>query len=154
MKPNAIARQSGMMLLEALFGILLFSIGIIALVGMQTSAVKQSVESKYRSDASMLASQLIGKLWASSHTFATMSTLYNTGAIVNGNCGACAPDFNTWLSTVNTTLPAAATHPPTIAYTQLVAGSVPSTRVTITLFWQSPGADTTVHSYVTIAEFR
>lgn len=150
-------RQQGMMLLEALFGILLFSIGIIALVGMQTSAVKQSVESKYRSDASLLAVQLIGQLWGTDRQFNTLNTSYNSTAISGGSCtSTCAPNFSAWVEEVKATLPGATSNPPTIQYTQVTTStsSAASTRVTITIFWQSPGADTTVHSYVAIAEIK
>lgn len=161
MKPQIISRihrqQHGMMLLEALFGILLFSIGIIALVGMQTSAVKQSVESKYRSDASLLAVQLIGQLWGTDRRFSTLSTGYSSGNISGGNCtSTCAPNFSAWLDEVKAALPGASTNTPTTQFTQVATStsSAASTRVTITIFWQSPGADTTVHSYVAIAEIK
>ena len=36
------SRQSGVMLLEALIAILIFSLGILGLVGMQASAVRAS----------------------------------------------------------------------------------------------------------------
>ncbi len=161
MKPHTNApvlrAQHGMMLLEALFGILLFSVGIIALVGMQTSAVKQSVESKYRSDASLLAVQLIGQLWGTDRQFSTLNTGYNSSNISGGNCNStCAPNFSSWLETVKSTLPGASTRTPTTQFTQVATStsSAASTRVTITIFWQSPGADTTVHSYVAIAEIK
>lgn len=160
MKPHAnslIAGQRGMMLLEALFGILLFSIGIIALVGMQTSAVKQSVESKYRSDASMLAEQLIGQMWGTDRQYATLNNGYNSGSITNGSCtSGCAANFSNWLEEVKATLPGATANPPTTQFTQITTSvsGTPSTRVTITIFWQSPGADTTVHSYVALAEIK
>ncbi len=161
MKPKtsfpALRQQRGMMLLEALFGILLFSIGIIALVGMQTSAVKQSVESKYRSDASLLAVQLIGQLWGTDRQFSTLSTSYSSGNISGGNCNSrCAANFSAWLEEVKATLPGASTRTPTTQFTQVATStsSAASTRVTITIFWQSPGADTAVHSYVAIAEIK
>lgn len=161
MKPQTNSRflrqQQGMMLLEALFGILLFSIGIIALVGMQTSAVKQSVESKYRSDASLLAVQLIGQLWGTDRQYNTLSSGYNSSNISGGNCNStCSANFSAWLNEVKTSLPGASTNTPTTQFTQVATStsSAASTRVTITIFWQSPGADTTVHSYVAIAEIK
>ena len=155
--PHGLRKQHGMMLLEALFGILLFSIGIIALVGMQTSAVKQSVESKYRSDASLLAVQLIGQLWGTDRQFSTLNSRYNSSNISGGICNSsCAPDFSNWLETVKSSLPGASTRTPTIQFTQVATStsSAASTRVTITIFWQSPGADSAVHNYVAIAEIK
>jgi type IV pilus assembly protein PilV len=42
------------MLLEALVAILIFSISLLALVGMQAMAVRNVGEAKYRADASFL----------------------------------------------------------------------------------------------------
>ncbi len=59
------AGQKGSVVLEAMIAILIFSIGILGLIGMQTSAVSNVSDAKYRSDASFLADQIIGQMWAS-----------------------------------------------------------------------------------------
>ncbi len=146
-------QPSGMMLLEALFGILLFSIGILALVGLQTNATKQSVEGKYRSDASLLATQLIGQLWSTDRKYATLNGGYSSSNIVNGACTtACNADFNTWYNLVKSTLPGANDLPPTVVYAQVSPGgaAASTTRVTITIFWRSP--DNVAHNYVALAQ--
>ena len=51
-------KQSGVMLLEALIAILIFSLGVLGIVGMQASAVKASRDAKYRADAGLLAARL------------------------------------------------------------------------------------------------
>ena len=56
--------QQGIVLLETLIAILLFSMGILALVGLQAAMVKNTADSKYRSDASYIAQQRIGLMWA------------------------------------------------------------------------------------------
>ncbi|MEE8253990.1 MAG: hypothetical protein V3S58_00090, partial [Nitrosomonadaceae bacterium] len=53
--------QRGAMLLEALIAILIFSMGILALMGMQVTAINTVSESKYRSDAGFLANRIIGQ---------------------------------------------------------------------------------------------
>lgn len=55
--------QSGVMLLEALIGILLFTLGILALLGLQGSMVRATSDVKYRSEATYLANQIIGRMW-------------------------------------------------------------------------------------------
>jgi type IV pilus assembly protein PilV len=55
--------QGGVMLIEALVGILIFSIGILALIGMQGAAIKNTTDARYRSEATFLASQIIGNMW-------------------------------------------------------------------------------------------
>src|SRR3990172_9609444 len=56
-------RQRGATLLEALIGILIFSVGILALVGMQALAIKHMSDAKYRSDAAFFANEIIGQMW-------------------------------------------------------------------------------------------
>jgi type IV pilus assembly protein PilV len=56
--------QRGVALLEALVAILLFSMGVLALVGLQAAMIKNTSDSKFRADASYIAQQKIGMLWA------------------------------------------------------------------------------------------
>lgn len=56
--------QKGVVLLEALIAILIFSIGILAIVGLQAAMIKNTSENKYRSDASFIAQERIGRMWA------------------------------------------------------------------------------------------
>ena len=53
--------QSGVMLLEALIAILIFSLGVLGVVGMQASAIAASRDAKYRTDAALLANEIIGQ---------------------------------------------------------------------------------------------
>ncbi len=58
--------QQGVALIEALIAILIFSVGVLGIVGMQANMVKNTSDSKYRADASYLAQQRIGQLWIAS----------------------------------------------------------------------------------------
>ena len=62
MQPNS--NEQGMVLLEALIAILIFSMGVLALVGLQANMLKNTTDSKYRADASYIAQQRIGTIWA------------------------------------------------------------------------------------------
>ncbi len=57
--------QAGSVILEAMIAILIFSIGILGLIGMQAAAVNNVSDAKYRADASFLADQIVGQMWAS-----------------------------------------------------------------------------------------
>ena len=79
--------QSGVMLLEALIGILIFSMGILAMIAMQAAAVTASADAQYRSEAAYLANQIISEMWVNvdRSTSASLQTSlnnfqYNTGA--------------------------------------------------------------------------
>lgn len=56
-------QQKGATLIEALVAVLIFSIGILAVVGMQALSVRVVTDAKYRADASFLANQALGRLW-------------------------------------------------------------------------------------------
>lgn len=56
--------QHGSVLLEALIAVLIFSLGILALVGLQANMLKNTGTSKFRTDASYIAQKRIGEMWA------------------------------------------------------------------------------------------
>jgi type IV pilus assembly protein PilV len=56
--------QRGVVLIEALVAILIFSVGILAIVGLQANMIKNTAEAKYRSEASYIAQARIGQMWA------------------------------------------------------------------------------------------
>jgi type IV pilus assembly protein PilV len=56
--------QSGVVLIEAMVAILLFSIGILAVAGLQASMLRNTGDARYRADASYIAQQSIGLLWS------------------------------------------------------------------------------------------
>ena len=56
--------QQGVVLLEAMIAILIFSMGVLAVVGLQAAMVKNTADSKFRADASYIAQQRIGLMWS------------------------------------------------------------------------------------------
>ncbi|MDH4095347.1 MAG: type IV pilus modification protein PilV [Betaproteobacteria bacterium] len=130
--------QSGVALLEALVGILIFSIGILALMGLQAQSIRNTVEAKYRNEAAYLANQIIGQMWVDRANLAD----YDTTA------GASQQMIN-WRAQVAGVLPSvvpAGANSPTIA----VAGN----QVTVTIFWQMPGADSPQRQFSVVAQIN
>lgn len=56
--------QQGIVLLEAMIAILIFSIGVLALIGLQAAMIKNTSEAQFRSEANYIAQQRIGRMWA------------------------------------------------------------------------------------------
>lgn len=56
-------RQAGMSLIEVLTSLLIFSIGILGLVGLQTQAIQFSVSAEDTNRAALLANELVAKMW-------------------------------------------------------------------------------------------
>lgn len=55
--------QQGVVLLEAMIAVVIFSMGILALVGLQAAMVKNTSDAKYRAEASFIAQQKLGDIW-------------------------------------------------------------------------------------------
>ena len=85
-------QQEGAILLEGLIAILLFSMGILAIVGLQATAIKTVADSQYRLQASFLANRLVAQMWA------------NTANISSYEVPGGA-DADAWLQEVNNSLP-------------------------------------------------
>lgn len=62
-QPMAKAQQ-GVVLLESLIAILIFSMGVLALVGLQAAMIRNTTASNFRAEASHIAQQTLGQLWA------------------------------------------------------------------------------------------
>ncbi len=57
-------RQKGVALIEALIGFLIFAIGVLGLIGLQASMSKAQTGAKVRADATLLANEVVGLMWA------------------------------------------------------------------------------------------
>lgn len=125
-----IKNQKGILLLEAMIAILLFSVGVLAVVGLQANAIKNVAQSKYRSDASFFADQILGQIWANRNNAASYAYAGGTPPTV-----AAA-----WVQQVRDTLPNAQTYSPTIAITTNTYAGPPTYSaysITVTVFWQT-----------------
>jgi type IV pilus assembly protein PilV len=61
---SARRHASGFMLLEVLVSILIFSLGVLALIGLQAKMTRAQTAAKSRADAAYLANELIGVIWS------------------------------------------------------------------------------------------
>jgi type IV pilus assembly protein PilV len=127
--------QEGVMLIEALIGILLFSIGILALLGMQGFSMRATIDAKYRSEASFLANEIVGTMWGDADNLENYS---------DANC-ASTPKCVAWKTRVAALLPGTADAgvEPTIA--------IATRQATITVRWKRPG-DTDPSRHVVVAQ--
>jgi type IV pilus assembly protein PilV len=134
-------QQTGSVLLEALIAILIFSIGILALVGMQATAISTVADAKYRSTAGFLANQMVGVMWATRLASASAASVSNVTVSGPDPTFACDPcnavtgnGFTQgWVESIGAELPN-----PTASIA--IAGPA----VTIQLTWQPPEAGSSV----------
>ena len=139
---NSRASQ-GFMILEVMIALLIFSLGVLGLVGLQANATRSSGQAQYRAQAVLLANELVGMMWAGDHTNVNLMATYATDSTDAA--------FVAWKTKVAAILPGAA--PPTVTLTPVPplalaagpAGSIvplvplASTQVAIVVSWQVAG---------------
>ncbi len=143
--PRPIREQAGVMLLEALIAILVFSLGILSLVALQATSIKLVGDAKYRTDATLLANRLIGQMWVSGGSLADFDT---------STPGAA---YNAWLADVSGPegLPGVVAASSGVTSTLPVVAVDPATgQVVITLFWRTPEmpANEAGHRHVVVSQ--
>ncbi len=137
MNRTIVNNQQGSAILEALIAILIFSIGILAIIGLQAASVSNTAAAKYRTDASLLANQVIGQMWVSDNA--------NLAADFAGSQGSGGAKYLAWVGSVEATLPGPTNSPlnePTISF----AGNT----ATVTVFWRQ-ASESSRHQYVATA---
>ena len=122
--------QAGVMLIEALIGILIFSIGILALLGMQGAAIKNTTDAKYRSEAASLASQIVGQMWVDIKQLDSYKSAADGGPAVY-------PARDNWVGAVAATLPGGIE--PKIQVGPDPLTGLADREVRVTVQWRQPG---------------
>lgn len=172
---SALRAQSGVMLIEALIALLIFSVGVLGIVGLQSTAAKVSGDARYRSEAALLANELIGRMWASNRrTDVTPLPLVADFASPDGAaykawayegwtpCSPACTASSPAQGTVLKTLPGAAAQRPEVTVTPVTRTvttssgatvNVTTFQVTVTVKWQAPqeNGDSAVHNFVAVA---
>jgi len=57
-------RQQGSVLIEAMVALVIFSMGVLALVGLQSAMIKNSSDNRYRAEAQLIAQTHIANMMA------------------------------------------------------------------------------------------
>lgn len=123
------AGQGGFLLIEALISILIFSMGVIALVGLQSMSINNTLHGKYRTEASYLVNSLIGQMMVD-----------QTNVAAYADSTATSPNRIAWNADVAAALPNGAS-------SVLING----TAVTVVVSWRNPD-ETQAHNYTALAQ--
>lgn len=142
LSPRAMRGKSvrGIALIETMVGILIFTTGILGVIGLQAAMTRAQGSAQYRADASVLASEVIGAMWGDSANAASA----NLANYLSTSSTACtyAPCAQ-WLSKVENSLPQGAAN---------IAVDASTGQSTVTISWTQPTDGT--HSYVTTTFIR
>jgi len=117
--------QGGVILLEVLVAILVFSIGILAIVGLQGIAVKSATDARYRSEAAFLTGELMSQIWTDP---------INVSQYGYPGSGTVPARLAGWVARVNSRLPGGVA--PVVTYS---ANATLGEVVDITVGWRMPG---------------
>lgn len=155
-------KQSGVMLIEALIGILIFAIGVLAVVGMQSQALRGAQDARFRTEAGQWANDLLNQIIVSvdrsSETALSTSLAAYQHQPSGSNCafsGTASTNatVTTWVANVTGSTAGARKQLPgaTTAMQQVVVSSDPASgdynRVTITVCWKGP-EDAVARKYI------
>jgi type IV pilus assembly protein PilV len=127
-------KQRGVVILENMIAIMIFSLGLLGIVGLLANSMKNSAGAAYRNDASMLANQVIGQMWAGEKTNAKLKEKFESPS---------GTAYTTWKASVGRSLPGVDANPPTI----VIAAN---NTVTVTVLWQAPG-EAAAHRHAVVA---
>lgn len=93
--------QSGIALLESLMATLIFSIGVLAVIGLQAQSIQHTSDARLRITANYVADRIIGGLWLSPNSLnassASVAELPNglSTVTLNGTLATIAINWTT-----------------------------------------------------------
>ncbi len=103
-----------MLLIEMLVAVLLLSLGLLGLVGLQSAVVANSINAEDRTQAALLANELVSTMWA------------------QGTVNVAPTDYTSWQTKVSNTMRG-------VGATGTAAADPNNTGVTlITITWKAP----------------
>ena len=129
--PRTARSQSGVMMLEALIAILIFSLGILAIIGLQAESIRNSSGAKFRSDASFLANQVIGYMWADRANLALYAHRPTGPICAPTGANSANANVTAWLANVSALLPSAT------SAKQSITVNAANRQVTVRVCWES-----------------
>ncbi|MFM7669459.1 MAG: hypothetical protein ACKO71_02755 [Betaproteobacteria bacterium] len=128
------SRNIGSALIESLLALLVFVVGLLSLLVLLTSTLKQTDNARYRTEASLLASDLVSRMWSGDRSLDALRARFDP----------VAEEYQQWLTRVQASLPGVTQdkNQPNLV--------IDDTRtVSLTLRWQA-ASDTAQHQLVVV----
>jgi type IV pilus assembly protein PilV len=121
----------GFFTLEAIVAVMIFMIGIVGALQIQTTAIRANSDAQYRINASYFAEEIIADMSVNIPNIPTYADGSNTW-------------YQKWVVELTKSIPGVSNNPPIITAT--ANGS--AYNVTVTIFWKKPG-DSVVSQFKT-----
>ena len=143
--------QSGVMLLEALISIAIFSIAVLGLIGLQSAAIKNANEARQRAAAAFYANQIVGQMWSDDRAQLSSYVHYAGGVPSSAKCefsdtASANTKVNDWVDALARDLNGVA---PRMQQITVGANNV----VNMTLCWKNP-EEASYHWFTTVAQIQ
>lgn len=139
-RPSSRSRRSqgGFTLIEVLVSVLVFSVGILAVVGLQGTAIKLSTDARQRAEATFLADQLLARMLIADPATAASFAHHPNGTTTCAPTGAASTNVavTQWLAEVTAAFPRAVE-----SEQQIVVSGAPANEVTVKLCWKNGAGD-------------
>jgi len=132
----AAGQQRGVVMIEVLVALLIFMLGVLGLVGLQTSMTRAQTDSKVRAEAVTLANDVIGRMWTDLDKLSDYDTKTSEASSAS-KCEALTR-CTEWQNKVAKTLPGGSS---------AITVDTATGDVAVQLSWTTPAGDT--HSYTT-----
>jgi type IV pilus assembly protein PilV len=111
--------QAGFSMIEVLVSIVIFAFGVLGMVGLQAASIRYQSDAKFRADASVLAEEVVARIWIDRPNLA--------GHLTAGTTISSLPGGNLVIEKID-------------------ADADPKTnRLRVTVSWTPPGDDTHIH---------
>ena len=123
--------QGGASLLECLIALLLFSFGVLAIIGLQARSIADIGEGGARAQAALLAEQIIGQMRADPQGLPAYQLNASALPCSSGANSSANSNITDWLAQLTSSLPGAGAVRQTITTTG-------SGVVNVTVCWQAP----------------
>lgn len=138
-RPRSRPRQAGFTLVEVLVAVVIFSVGVLALVKLQANAIRMSTDARQRAEATFLADQLLARMLIADPASAASFNHKADGTVRCAPTGAAStqPLVTEWLAQVTATFPRASA-----SAQQIIVAGDPANEVTVRLCWKNAEADT------------
>lgn len=143
------SRCRGFSLIEAMVAIALFSSGVIGLMALQVTSLRQTGDAGHRATASLLAQELVSRMWVGKGLAEGAKTPDRFQAELARRYAPDGAEYLRWAAEVVAALPTAQASAPAVTLE-------PDGTVTIDISWKAPnaGPEAPMHRFTTVTQVR
>ena len=141
------AAQGGIVILDVLMAVLIFSVGILGMISLQAHAIKLAGDAKLRTDASYLVGQMISEMWVDRSNLADYAHMTGgSDCTFTGSAGSSARVTN-WVGTATKAGSVLGSLPNATSQVKVETGTG---LVSVTVCWRMP-QETVTHNFTSTA---